>query len=178
MPGGDANDEADHTYLMSSATVRGPLHKLAREYMADDHYIPGSTSRPSSQARSTSVFCNSKATVDQTPAHGAQGLSNTIVTDETASAKSQNSDAATATGSIGATDTEDEAVQPAAGPSARHTAEQPAETTVLEKLAQEKQETVTVTTADQLGSELGEGMAPAFSSIRRRGAGKIVKKTR
>nr|OQO19958.1 hypothetical protein B0A51_14284 [Rachicladosporium sp. CCFEE 5018] len=130
------------------------------------------------QTASVMLFLVSSTLIDiathhtniETPAHGAQGLSNTIVTDKTASAKSQNSDAATATGSLGATDMEDGAVQPAAGPSARDAAEQPVETAVFEKLAQEKQETVTVTTADQLGSELGESIAPAFSSIRRRGA--------
>nr|OQO19957.1 hypothetical protein B0A51_14283 [Rachicladosporium sp. CCFEE 5018] len=74
MPGGDANDEADHTYLVSSATVRGPLRKLARkymagdhqvpasprklarEYMADDHYVPGSTFRSSSDRKRDALF--------------------------------------------------------------------------------------------------------------------------
>ncbi|KAK6435407.1 hypothetical protein LTR95_008403 [Oleoguttula sp. CCFEE 5521] len=92
MAGGDANEDADHTYLMFSATFPAPLRKLAREYMADDHYVlrvgrAGSTHKNvqqnviyvdrdrkrdalfdllyTSDPARTLIFCNSKAAVDQ-----------------------------------------------------------------------------------------------------------------
>nr|OQO29638.1 hypothetical protein B0A51_02246 [Rachicladosporium sp. CCFEE 5018] len=92
MAGGDANEDADHTYLMFSATFPAPLRKLAREYMADHHYVlrvgrAGSTHKNvqqtviyvdrdrkrdalfnllyTSDPARTLIFCNSKAAVDQ-----------------------------------------------------------------------------------------------------------------
>ncbi|KAK3635451.1 hypothetical protein LTR56_014735 [Elasticomyces elasticus] len=39
MAGGDSNDDADHTYMMFSATFPKEARKMARQYMADDHYL-------------------------------------------------------------------------------------------------------------------------------------------
>ena len=38
MAGGDTNDDADHIYLMFSATFPKELRSLARQYMAPEHY--------------------------------------------------------------------------------------------------------------------------------------------
>ncbi|OQN97296.1 hypothetical protein B0A48_16360 [Cryoendolithus antarcticus] len=73
-------------------------------------------------------------------ADGTQHVSTPITTDETASTKSQNSDAAAANGSLGVKDMGDDAVQPAAEPSAGDAAEQPAEPAAVETPAQDKQE--------------------------------------
>lgn len=92
MGGGDTNEDADHHYLMFSATFPKGVRQLAREYMAEDHYRlvvgrPGSTHKNvkqevifvdrdrkrdavfdllySSEPARTLIFCNSKATVEQ-----------------------------------------------------------------------------------------------------------------
>ena len=87
----DTNEDADHVYLMFSATFRKEVRKLANEYMADDFYRvrvgrPGSAHKNIRQqvvwveqdqkreavsdllynmepAR-TMIFCNSKIQVD------------------------------------------------------------------------------------------------------------------
>lgn len=92
MGGGDSNDNADHNYLMFSATFPDELRELADQYMTENHYYlavgrAGSTHKNIKQdvievtgsmkmqacydliyscgpAR-TLVFCNSKRTVDE-----------------------------------------------------------------------------------------------------------------
>ena len=92
MAGGDTNDDADHLYLMFSATFPKELRSLARQYMAPEHYRltvgrAGSSHKNiaqdvifvggnkkleacfdllySSEPVRTLIFCNSKRTVDE-----------------------------------------------------------------------------------------------------------------
>lgn len=96
MAGGDTNDDADHIYLMFSATFPKELRSLARKYMASDHYRltvgrAGSSHKNiaqdvifvdgnkkleacfdllySSEPVRTLIFCNSKRTVDELDAY-------------------------------------------------------------------------------------------------------------
>lgn len=96
MAGGDTNDDADHAYLMFSATFPKDLQRLARKYMAGEHYqitigragsshknieqdviYVDSDRKPeacydlllSSQPVRTLIFCNSKRAVDELDAY-------------------------------------------------------------------------------------------------------------
>jgi ATP-dependent RNA helicase DDX3X len=96
MAGGDTNDDADHLYLMFSATFPKELRALARQYMAPEHYRltvgrAGSSHKNiaqdvifvggnkkleacfdllySSEPVRTLIFCNSKRTVDELDAY-------------------------------------------------------------------------------------------------------------
>lgn len=96
MAGGDTNDDADHAYLMFSATFPKELQKLARKYMAAEHYQitigrAGSSHRNIEQdviyvdgdlklqacydlllanpPVRTLIFCNSKRAVDELDAY-------------------------------------------------------------------------------------------------------------
>lgn len=92
MAGGDTNDDADHVYLMFSATFPKEMRALARQYMAEDSYRltigrAGSSHKNivqdvilvdgyrkfeacydllyASDPVRTLIFCNSKRTVDE-----------------------------------------------------------------------------------------------------------------
>ena len=96
MAGGDTNDDADHVYLMFSATFSKEMRALARQYMAQGDYRltvgrAGSSHRNidqdiilvdgnkkldacydllyASEPARTLIFCNSKRTVDMLDAH-------------------------------------------------------------------------------------------------------------
>jgi len=96
MAGGDTNDDADHLYLMFSATFPKELRSLARQYMAPEHYRltvgrAGSSHKNiaqdvifvdghkklqacfdllySSEPVRTLIFCNNKRTVDELDAY-------------------------------------------------------------------------------------------------------------
>jgi ATP-dependent RNA helicase DDX3X len=96
MAGGDTNDDADHLYLMFSATFPKELRALARQYMAPEHYRltvgrAGSSHKNiaqdvifvggnkkleacfdllySSEPVRTLIFCNTKRTVDELDAY-------------------------------------------------------------------------------------------------------------
>ncbi|KAM0718078.1 hypothetical protein Q7P37_006410 [Cladosporium fusiforme] len=101
MAGGDTNDDGDHAYLMFSATFPKELRKLARKYMAGEHYQitvgrAGSSHMNieqdviyvdsslkleacydlllASPPVRTLIFCNSKKTVDELDAYLYQRL--------------------------------------------------------------------------------------------------------
>ncbi|KAI5364672.1 Putative ATP-dependent RNA helicase DEAD-box, Helicase superfamily 1/2, ATP-binding protein [Septoria linicola] len=92
LGGGDANDDADHIFMMFSATFPKGARRVAREYMADDHFrirvgragqahknitqaiieVDGINKREAvydllfaQDPARTLIFCNSKPGVDQ-----------------------------------------------------------------------------------------------------------------
>lgn len=96
LGGGDANEDADHVYMMFSATFPKEIRKVAREYLTSDHYRlavgrPGSTHMNITQdvinvagylkmkacfdllldgpKVRTLIFCNAKHTVDALDAY-------------------------------------------------------------------------------------------------------------
>ncbi|KAK6426669.1 hypothetical protein LTR95_016098, partial [Oleoguttula sp. CCFEE 5521] len=108
------------------------------------------TNTESTSGSSPLVDVAAQHTTTEATANGTEDIQTPITTDETASTKSQNSDAAAANGSLGVKDKGEDVVQPAAEPSAGYAAEQPADAAITEKPAQDEQEAVPGSSIDQL----------------------------